>query len=111
MMKKKAFIILLIIMTVFLAACKKKATDDKNNDLDSDDINKVTVTITPTVTVADPATPTPTPEPDLSHEGEMRSYLSGLWVPVEVGTKRPYAIQFNNFKTVKNQWGIGQAPK
>jgi hypothetical protein len=39
----------------------------------------------------------------------MRSYLTGLWVPEEIGTKRPVAIQFNNFKTVSNQWGIGQA--
>ena len=39
----------------------------------------------------------------------MRSHLTGLWVPVEIGNKRPYAIQFSNFKTVRNQWGIGQA--
>ena len=39
----------------------------------------------------------------------MRSNLTGQWVPLEIGSKRPLAIQFNNFKTVKNQWGIGQA--
>ena len=26
-----------------------------------------------------------------------------------MGSKRPYAFQFSNFKTVSNQWGIGQA--
>jgi hypothetical protein len=39
----------------------------------------------------------------------MRSYLTGLWVPQEIGMKRPYAYVFNNFRTVSNQWGIGQA--
>lgn len=109
MMKKKAFIILLLIITVILAACKKKATDDEDIDLDNEDTNNVTVTVAPTVSITEPPTAAPTPIADLGHEGEMRSYLSGLWVPVEIGTKRPYAIQFNNFKTVKNQWGIGQA--
>lgn len=44
-----------------------------------------------------------------NHENDVISRLTGLWVPKEIGTKRPIAFQFNNFKSVSNQWGISQA--
>lgn len=99
---KKLFYILIITVTVcFLFGCRKKNTDTELGG------------ITEYPTVSPPATVQPTtealPEAEDTHEGEMRSYLSGLWVPVEEGTSRPYAFQFNNFKIVSNQWGIGQA--
>ncbi len=102
-MKKPAYIILLIVVSLFaLTGCKKdKAPID-------DIIQDIEVTKKPTPTIR----PEPTKEPEIieeTHEGEMRSTLSGLWVPTEIGNKRPYAIQFSNFKTVRNQWGIGQA--
>ena len=104
-MKKPAYIILLIVVALFaMTGCKKKKAH-------IDDIIKeyeVTIKPSPTPTI----TPEPTSEPEIieeTHEGEMRSSLSGLWVPIEIGNKRPYAIQFSNFKTVRNQWGIGQA--
>lgn len=80
----------------------KNSSDDKP-DIDTDENN-----ITNIVTQAPTSTPAPTPIVE-NHDGEMRSYLSGLWVPIEVGTKRPIAIQLNNFKSVSNQSGIGQA--
>lgn len=103
-MKKIILIIFLLMAALFIFGCKKKT--------DNDDGIKDHVTDIPTPRPTEPAIQTVTPIPTQvveNHEGEMRSYLSGLWVPVETGTKRPYAIQFNNFKTVKNQWGIGQA--
>jgi hypothetical protein len=104
-MKKRTFFILLLIITaVFMVACKKKVSDDNGAIKDNENANNATVTPADVVNE-----PTATPLPVETHEGEMKSYLSGLWVPVKIGTKRPYAIQFNNFKTVKNQWGIGQA--
>lgn len=101
-MKKAVNILLIFLMVLTLSACKKNK--DNNNDDINPDID-VSPTPSPVVTVE----PTKEPEIEETHEGEMRSNLSGLWVPVEVGTKRPYAIQFSNFKTVRNQWGIGQA--
>lgn len=102
---KKIVYIALILLTVFtLIGCKKKKGQN-NNDAENQDI---TATPRPTLTV----TPTPTAPPESAqenHEGEMKSHLSGLWVPVEIGNKRPYAIQFSNYKTVRNQWGIEQA--
>lgn len=102
-MKKTVFYLLLSMTALFLIGCKKEkgyngdgVIKDYNNDL----------TTTPDPTIE------PTDEPDqieVNHEGKMRSTLTGLWVPEEIGKKRPYAFQFSNFKTVRNQWGIGQA--
>jgi len=102
---KKALCILFILITIIsLGSCKKNKDKDNKNDVNQNIEN------TPSPSQA--ITPEPTAPPEITeenHEGEMRSYLSGLWVPIEVGTKRPYAIQFSNFKTVRNQWGIRQA--
>ncbi len=99
--KELIFIMMTVVVLVLLSGCKKnKANTD--DEIKGDEYTKPTVTIAPTQTPID--------EPvEESREGQMISYLSGLWVPNEIGTKRPYAFQFNNFKTVSNQWGIGQA--
>ncbi len=109
-MKKTASRILLLAVVMIVAAsciltgCKKKKPNEDDDIIQDFDKN------TPAPTRA--ITPEPTDVPDIAeetHEGEMISTLSGQWVPVEIGSKRPYAIQFSNFKTVRNQWGIGQA--
>ena len=97
-MKKYAIYVLLFITVIVLIGCKKKSGEDDTDNLDA------LPTAAPTKTVE--VTPTPAVE---NHDGEMRSYLSGLWVSKEIGTKRPWAIQFNNFKAVSNQSGISQA--
>lgn len=99
MKSKKMICFILIAMTaLLLAGCKKKNTNEETADNYQSS--------TPAVTI--PAQITPTSAP-ISHEGEMRSYLTGLWVSDKIGTKRPYAFAFNNLKIVSNQWGIGQA--
>ena len=104
-MKKRLYIAILIVLALLtLTACKKKSDDDNINIDDQQETEFPTVT--PIIEAIDP---TPTPIPEETREGEVRSFLTGLWIPEEVGNKRPYAIQFNNFKTVRNQWGIGQA--
>ncbi len=105
--KNIIYYILVGLAILLLFGCKK----DKGNDGDGaiQDYVKdkdTTVTIQPTQAAQHEITSIPE---DTNHEGEMRSYLTGLWVLEEVGTTRPYAIQFSNFKTVSNQWGIGQA--
>lgn len=99
-MKKSVSIIIIFIIILALGGCKKKNNNNINEDIDQSP--------SPTEII----TPEPTMLPEIieeNHEGEMRSNLTGLWVPIEIGNKRPYAIQFSNFKTVRNQWGIGQA--
>jgi hypothetical protein len=104
-MKKTAYIILLTVVVLYaLTGCKKEKAP-----IDDNIIQELEATKKPIPTRA----PEPTKIPDIieedSHEGEMISSLSGLWVPVETANKRPYAIQFSNFKTVRNQWGIEPA--
>ncbi|HHU71794.1 MAG TPA: DUF3048 domain-containing protein [Clostridiales bacterium] len=97
-MKKIAYMILIILTLVLLAGCKK----DKNND-------KAITEYEPKITLPPKNNQVEiTPIPEETHEGEVRSTLTGLWVAEEIGRKRPYAIQFSNFKTVRNQWGISQ---
>ncbi|MGF7143970.1 hypothetical protein HNQ56_002400 [Anaerotaenia torta] len=110
-MKKIVYYLLIIlILAAALTGCKKNKGNgdsiiqDYENPYDETDVT-LTPSASPTVT-EEAAVPTPE---EANHEGEMRSYLTGLWVPEEIGTKRPYAFQFSNFKTVSNQWGIGQA--
>lgn len=104
---KKITLLLLLLISAFLIIGCKKHTSDKEID---DNVTGAPLSPVPSQPGTEDLTVTPAPTQTVeNHEGEMKSFLSGLWVPVEVGTKRPYAIQFNNFKTVKNQWGIGQA--
>ncbi|WP_097015795.1 DUF3048 domain-containing protein [Anaerocolumna aminovalerica] len=92
-MKKRILLLLLTITACFLIACKKKGTEDNNQ-----------ITPTPTATL----TPAPTEEPE-NHDNEVKSKLTGLWIPKEYGDKRPYAIMFNNLKLASPQSGISEA--
>ncbi len=100
--KKIFYTLLIMVIVCSFFGCKKKNTDKEGDTQDY-------LEDTPTVTVQPTKEAQQEEVPQDNHEGEMRSFLSGLWVPIEVGTKRPYAFQFNNFKKVSNQWGISQA--
>lgn len=102
MIKNRGIILLIVIVIIAMTGCKKEKPPI------DDIIQEYEVTKKPIPTII----PEPTKDTEIiedTHEGEMRSSLSGLWVPIETGKKRPYAIQLSNFKSVKNQWGIGQA--
>lgn len=109
---KRLTILLLVLLTAFyMIGCKKHATENGVDNNWSGNNTQATSTPDPNTTDSqNNVTVTDVPSDSLeNHEGEMRSYLSGLWVSKEIGTKRPIAYQFNNFKTVSNQSGIGQA--
>ena len=98
-MKKHYLIIVLIIIMICLIGCKKKSI--------SDNTAEITAVPSPTTTVIIPTlSPTPVPE---NHDGEVKSKLTGLWVPKEIGNKRPYAIMFNNIKLASPQSGTSEA--
>ena len=105
-MKKIVLYILLVTAAFLMIGCKKSTSKDSNHDTDDENFYSITAlpTAAPTDSISDSMS-----EDASSHEGKMRSYLTGEWVSEEIGTKRPWAIQFNNFKLVSNQWGIGQA--
>lgn len=107
-MKKITYYILLVLTVLMIAGCKKNSSDGNViQDFDENKGQDVT-SVAPTKNPNDTNTLSPTPVVE-NHDGEMRSYLSGMWVSKEIGTKRPIAFQFNNFKTVSNQSGISQA--
>ena len=101
-MKKLKFLII-ILCCICLVGCKK----NKDNEIE------VTPTETPTTSPTPTETPTPSATPTLSpeelHEGQVRSQLTGEWIPEELGNLRPYAIMINNLKLVNPQSGIGEA--
>lgn len=100
-MSKLKFV-MIILCCLLLVGCKK----NKNNDgLDVDPTGDPTNTPTPTAT----ATPTPTLTPEELHEGQVRSRLTGEWIPEEDGNLRPYAIMFNNIQFANPHSGIGEA--
>lgn len=107
-MKRISYYLIIILSIFLLIACKNKDKDKDQEDNETITEDSDDRTPSPTPTKKPEVTPTEIPE-DENREGEMRSNLTGQWVPLEIGSKRPLAIQFNNFKTVKNQWGIGQA--
>lgn len=97
-MKKKYTIFILFTMITFLfLGCSKK---------NQEDIDSETVNIAPTA--ASTVEPTVAPEP-VNHDNDVRSKLTGLWVPKEVGNKRPIAIMLNNLKLASPQSGISDA--
>lgn len=100
MKKKSTLLILLTLMLISmigtLTGCGKK---DKNSDA-------VTNTIKQTTEEVKESTEAPIVE---NHDNEVRSKLTGLWVPKEVGNKRPYAIAINNIKIASPQSGTEEA--
>lgn len=99
-MKKYSTVIMILLFMVLMIGCSKK----------SEEIDLVDVTPTSIPTKAPTATPTPepTPEPE-NHDGEVRSKLTGLWVPEDIGNQRPFAIMINNLKLAYPQSGTSEA--
>lgn len=67
--------------------------------------------ITTTQRQEETTTPIPETEPvtEESHEGQVRSRLTGEWVDEAVGNRRPVAVMLNNIIDAVPQSGIAQA--
>lgn len=86
----------LLLMMAVLTGCQKK------------EVNESIAEIEPSPTAA--AEPIVTEAPVVeTHEGEARSLLTGLWVPEEENTERPYAVMFNNIEYASPQSGISES--
>lgn len=97
-MRKYILLCLISLTALAFIGCSKK---DKNKEED--------IVVTPSVVVNTP-TPTDAPTPTIeTHDNEVKSKLTGLWVPKEVGENRPYAIMFNNIKLASPQSGLAEA--
>lgn len=61
----------------------------------------------PTTTTVQETEPETTAE--ISHEGQVKSRLTGEWVDEAIGNRRPVAVMFNNIIDAVPQSGIAQA--
>lgn len=109
-MKKKITVFLVaMVIGAMLSGCKKQ----------DEPVQEATVTETPTPTETPAPTPTPTPEETIIvaeiveeepiPEGMVVSYLTGEYVPEEIGRRRPVAVMINNAKAALPSDGISKA--
>lgn len=108
MNRTKVFIIIVYVMTALLLVSCNKHKDSGESAIDYTEPETTVTVVPPTATPE--VTQAGTDAADAGHEGELRSYLTGMWIPEEAVLKRPYAIQFNNYKYAASfQSGTSQA--
>lgn len=98
-MRRYISIILIITSLFILVGCSKKSVEKEET---------TNVETVPLITEAE-TEPNPSIIPDEVPVGSVKSRLSGLYVPEEVGKPRPYTIMLNNIKTANPQSGISEA--
>lgn len=98
-MKKKAGIILLLFCVIFVVACNKK---EDPTDIDQEETDDIDQTIEPSEEVTEESN-------EIIPDGYAKSRLTGLYVPGDVATSRPYAIMISNIKVVNPQSGTEEA--
>ncbi len=72
------------------------------------EVPAATTQAAPETTAAPEETTAPEAE-NAGHEGEKRSYLTGLWTDEEKVDRRPIAVMLNNIKKATPQTGISRA--
>ncbi|WP_310605445.1 DUF3048 domain-containing protein [Anaerosporobacter sp.] len=101
-MKKYKSLIMLLLVALLLVGCKKKAENQP------EEIIKEEVIEPEEIEVIEEPEEEPVVEEE-THEGMVLSKLTGEWVAEEIGTKRPYAIMFNNIQYASPQSGTSEA--
>lgn len=101
--KKLSYILLFLMLFVLCTtACGKKNKEEKATNTEASVVTEI-----PEPVVEE--TPEEVVEPEDTHEGEVRSTLTGLWVKEKVAKKRPVALMINNISFANPQSGIGNA--
>lgn len=111
MNKLRKLLMLLAVAAVFgLTGCSNKATVDVPDTTQSAS-QEETDSEAPAVQETTPAQTEEetTAEPVETHEGEKKSYLTGLWTDEETVNRRPVAVMLNNIKQAVPQTGISRA--
>ena len=98
-MKRKAGIILLLFCFIFVMGCNKKEDPTDLKEEETDDANQ---TIEPSEEVTEE-------NMEIIPDGYAKSRLTGLYVPKDAASSRPYAIMISNIKVVNPQSGIEEA--
>lgn len=104
----KKILILLGVVSMLAAGCKKEEAMVQPTKEPAAAVTE-TPTQEPTEApqVMQPENPEPTEEP--IPEGYVVSYLTGEYVPEEIGRRRPVAVMLNNIKAAVPQAGIANA--
>ncbi len=97
--------IFIILVICFLIGCKKDNETTEETTIPTKEITEVTTQSTTATTELITESTTISE----SREGYVKSKLTGEWVKEEIGTKRPYAIMFNNIKLASPQSGTSKA--
>ncbi len=95
------FVLLAAVLVLSLAACGKSAEEET-----SEEETEETTTQSETLELVIEETE---PETEESHEGQKKSYLTGLWTDEEIVNRRPVAVMLNNIKAALPQTGISKA--
>ena len=94
-MKRVLLLVLVFSMILSMSACGKK------NSVDESEINKIGSVSGASISGI---------EFEDTHEGEVQSKLTGLWVPKKYDQMRPYAVMINNiYYAGINQYGVSEA--
>lgn len=101
---------LIVLIVLCLSSCGKKKEVTTTSLAQTDASTTTgTSTTTQTTTQTTTTTTTTTTTADVSHEGEVRSALTGEWISEELANKRPMAFMFNNIKFANPQSGVGSS--
>ena len=107
-MKKYAKLMLMLgLAGTMLTGCKKETPETADPTPTPTPTEEAAVTEEPEAPVLTPEEPEPTEEP--VQEGSVVSYLTGEYVPEEIGRRRPVAVMLNNLKPACPQAGIANA--
>ncbi|MCD2491016.1 DUF3048 domain-containing protein [Lacrimispora sp. NSJ-141] len=93
----------LFVILMLLAGCGRKQEETEK----AAETVKATETVPETEAVTETAETEP--ETEAVPEGMVRSYLTGQWVPEEIGRRRPAAVMISNVKAAQPSYGLSAA--
>lgn len=104
-MKKNVILCCILLLVAALSmGCSSKEKSNKDAIIPLEE----TVSVVPEVEVTPSTEPVVTVKEE-SHDGEVKSRLTGLWIDEDLAGKRPYAVMLNNIKAASPQSGTSQA--
>lgn len=106
---RKTLILVLAVAVLALSGCGREASVDvpgsRAPETNAPETTQAPETQAPEETTVEETTA----EPEESHEGQLKSYLTGLWTDEEKVNRRPVAIMLSNIKQAVPQTGISRA--
>lgn len=97
-------VLFVLMAVVFICGCGKKKTEEPEEpDTDSTQEEQIPEPIPEPEPEPEPA------EPEENHENDIRSGLTGLWIPKEYAGLRPFTVMLNNIEVAYPQSGTAEA--